>query len=662
MIPPIGSPEFCACLGQLAGWMEDFWDKWGDIVTKSIPGVELTMGIVSDMFKDLVQGGPVGVLKSLWSLTSTATDVLLIFRMTEGVANIVNQMNLPNRNAIMGTQLAKGFIASLADFTVHTEGGLGMSMKVGYNFTFVITILDHLLSWLWQGEMPTSPEAAECYLKGTITREQYECWLKLNGLDPKTYQPVLESKKERLTPPELIQYLRRIGMPDDFIATQLVRRNAFADVDAAGAVLNYDELPSVSDFLHWLQRNVFNDEYVQDYGLLDGFEDRFWAKFGQDLHALGVKKEYAELHYAAHWLNPSPGQLRDFVFRLRPGRDPDGWTFTADDYKRILAEQDVAPYFQDRFAATIYNLAPAGTLRDLFRLGKISRDELVAGYQDLGYSPATAEQFAAADDITRVRQRRSQYGGWTARNVVRAVVLGQMDYQIGLNHFFNLDYDQEEYDDALQAGRAALQERIYTRALSRQVSAVVGQIRAAQTAGVLDPDSAAGSLAQLGFPAPQAAAIAQATDAAMRTGLVVKAKARLRSAYLAGEIDEQFATIQLGNLGVTASSIALELAEWRIARTPNRKRRTAAQYISDLTSGLLHESEVRARLTNLGYESSDIDLFIAQARLKQTKQQQQLQQKADKANAKRAKSGAGTTSGGATGVGAGSGGGTGSGP
>src|SRR5207253_600623 len=133
------------------------------------------------------------------------------------------------------------------------------------------------------------------------------------------------------------QYVRRNGGGKDDERNAL-RALGFVDDRYAAAFQElYWELPSIGDHLEWLRKNVFDAHYVNDFNLLDGFDtddeinklpgvhdyksipvqkpNNFWAKFGGDLTALGMKKEYAALHYAAHWLNPSFTQLFEMTQR-----------------------------------------------------------------------------------------------------------------------------------------------------------------------------------------------------------------------------------------------------------------------------------------------------------------------------------------------------------
>src|SRR5205085_2634348 len=194
--------------------------------------------------------------------------------------------------------------------------------------------LDYVLNYVCASEAPTPSEAVEAYLRDYIKYDQYACILRMHGFDPDTQEPFTKARSEKLNPKEAIQWVRRHGLDSDRESAAL-RALGFYDTDQREAFKElYDELPSIGDHLEWLRKNVFDDKYVEDFKLMEGFEERFWPKFGGQLRALGMTKENASLHYAAHWINPSFSQQFEMVQRLRPGRVDPRLVFSRDDLLR----------------------------------------------------------------------------------------------------------------------------------------------------------------------------------------------------------------------------------------------------------------------------------------------------------------------------------------
>lgn len=137
------------------------------------------------------------------------------------------------------------------------------------------------------------------------------------------------------------------------------------DPDDQAIMLNLkDEIPTITDHLHWLARNVDDPEYTSQFLLWAGFDTKpkvielytqiaeatatgssstpefrrviqaieradipellqrrnFWDTFRADLESQGMRKRDALFHYLAHWKNPAPTEAARFLWRLRPGR------------------------------------------------------------------------------------------------------------------------------------------------------------------------------------------------------------------------------------------------------------------------------------------------------------------------------------------------------
>jgi hypothetical protein len=190
----------------------------------------------------------------------------------------------------------------------------------------------------------------------------------------------------RLTPREAIEYGFRNGWTQEQIQGRLNQLGFIDPQDQAERLAMHFHLPTIGDQLHFLQRNVFMKDYVKQYRLDEGFLERYWSEFGTQLLAVGVPQETARLHYAAHWINPAPTEMREFVYRLRPDKPGVQNPFTLDDYQRLLVEQDVAPFFRERFrrlSIVCQRWAMSETCTARFIMDD---EELRSIHQDLGYS------------------------------------------------------------------------------------------------------------------------------------------------------------------------------------------------------------------------------------------------------------------------------------
>ncbi len=622
-LPPVGSPEFCACLAQIRNWLRDVGLQAVDYIF----GIETSDG-----------GRAGGFLSSVATALLPIDDAPVVGRLGLGkrVKEIVDEMKpilgfitktiisspTCNPQEQIGVALARVLVRMFRKLTVGINFGVNVVVVLDVYLEQLETVINYVGNYSCPVEIPQVPEAIECILQGTVSLEQGACWLAMRGVDLSVWGPVLAARSDRLSPPERIQYMRRQGDEDEDIARELERFGWKRSGEAEKRVELYDELPTISDHLHWLTRNVFKKDYVEEFRLMDGFAEDFWPAFGKDLHSLGMKEKYAALHYAAHWINPSPGQLQEMVYRLRPGKEEVENTFTPEQYEKVLQEQDVGPFFRPRFKEILYQVPALTYLRDMHRMNLLTDEQMKSYHEDLGFKPEDSERFVQVDNIRKNRMRATEGHGWNPAALARAFQVGLVTEEFIHEQMKSFGYQPFEAEFLMERSKADLKHAALMRSISRTISAALAEVKTAQQAGVLTVGDAADAISALGYPAETATGIAQATDASSRVALVKQATLRIRSAYLHGEVDSAYAQQALVGLGIVPESILRFLSAWKIELTPRRKRRTALQTVDDLTAKLITEPEARAKLGNLGYDERDIELFLARGRLKEEAKQE----------------------------------------
>lgn len=514
---------------------------------------------------------------------------------------------------------------SLLELLHNTRLGCDLAVwaTVDYSLSLgeIVEVVNYFINASCPSQIPGIGETLECIRQGTISDEQANCWLAARGASRDVWQAVLDSGRDKLHPKELIQYARRTGQTDDQAIEALRGQGWTRPMEATAFVYLYDELPTISDHLHWLQRNVFDDSYVEQYQLMDGFDTRFWPKFGGDLRALGMKEDYARLHYAAHWITMPIGQMQEMTFRLRPDKPGVQNQFTPEDFQRLLAEQDIAPYFRPRLEEIRNKIPALGYLRDMYRANMLSDDEMKSYHRDLGYSETDSTLFVKIDGIQRSRMRVSGGHGWNPSAMGKAYAIGAMSQGDLEGRMQQQGYTVDEATDLRSRAVAEYNYSIIIRARSRAMMSQVTAVKDAIKVGVMSADDAARSLVALGWPQQFAQGLADATQVSANVDLVKQAIRKLKSAYLAGEIDDTYVVQNANGLGLLPDAIGRYLIAWKLQNTPNSKRRTATQIEADVASGNLSEAEAWVRLHNLGYEDADSRLFLVDAQAKIRSQQ-----------------------------------------
>lgn len=615
----IGSLEWCCVAEDLFKWLEGVgkliqqWlngtvkpDEWAQAVRDAMPPgtddsyIAQFLRWVGGFTAEIVQLAGRGIL--------TMADMI---RCASYYGKLLTNIQRPE--AYVTLLFVRNAISWIRETKIGSQSYLGFTVATYLQFPQLEAYVDTLLNYLCCTETPHVPDIAEAWLKGYISDEYRDCLLRLQGHEPHTWDTFIRSRGENLTPHEAIQFARRNG------ATYLQQIEALRTVgvvdtrNAAAMLKLYDELPTIQDHLHWLKKNVFNDEYVKQYRLEEGFIDRFWKAFGSDLTALGYTQERARLEYCAHWNMPSPTEMRQFIYRLRPGRVPKDRQFTKDDYKRILQEQDYNPLAQQWLADTA-NPVPALTyLRDMHRLDLLTDAEMQAYHGDLGYEEKESELFVKVDTIRKRRMRATQGSGWNPAAIRKAYGINQLTEDQVREKMTYQGYSQQDATDLMERAKSDVSYTVLVRARSRLLTTSIANVRQGIRVGTIDQQAASDALVKIGWQKQQADGIAALEMAAANTNRVAEAVRHLRSAFLRGEVDAQYSRVALQRIGIVAEATDSYLATWNLELTPFRKRRTASQIVKDIAEGLMPLDEATARLTNLGYEDTDRMLFLADA-------------------------------------------------
>jgi hypothetical protein len=664
-IEPPGSKEFCAQIPAIQRALEGIYDTLNHWLIE-VDAVDVIISHLKFEQPAEIVGSITGSFKALWNaivdlLTASIrwqSDLTLkVVREMRDLYQCIHKRC--DSKALLGLWIIKVVMSLVEDMQLGLDPGVWAVVKISIKFDKLREYISMLERYFCPTEPPTAEQATAAYLQDLIGRDRRDCIWRLNGHAPSVYETYALTERERLDWREAVQYARRLNLGAD-AESKFIRERGFVDsedVDMAREM--YWELPGIADHLHWLTRNVDDADYVQQYGLLDGFapdntirtipkfstyttvvdpgQRNFWATYGKDLTALGMRIENAAYHYAAHWIQPSPQQMQEFVYRSDEIEQFTGRPFTVNDYMRILAEQDYSPISRKWFAATVYQVPAISYVKEWYRQDIINRDQLESYHRRLGFSPDDARSFADIDDIQKRRMRTAATHGWTPAAINKAFALEQIDRTEHNQRFADLGYTPEE---ALHAQNVALLEldgKIATRARSRALTVIATTVTQGLDVGVLDTSTASAMMQQAGWPKQFADSFVSVENALAGIKVVRQGISYLRRRVLDGSIDFPTAAAELQRFGLTSPAIQRNLAVWRLSMTPRRKHRTASNIVNDLAQGHMTQPQAMVRLANLGYDNADSMLFLADAQAKVTKLNQQRLAAANKAGTARAK-------------------------
>lgn len=603
--------------------------------------------------------------------------------------------------------LVEGFVKGELSGTFHQEYsaetsvglealGLGGSKKgktagdvaVGLKFTaYLVPLaewLNHLIKASAPSELPTTEHVIEMYLRGKMGDQEAQGFLALNGCSWQLWKQVALSRAERPSILEIVQdsmrqvmgavpstaaALKAFHFTDEqsvqvleLVASACKQRGYAQGIDPEIFVRLFQELPTITDHLHWLARNADDLEYLSEFNLWAGFSDKatvvqmftelaertgydqahpaefaaliehvddqplpaiyanrdFYATFKSDLIAQGQRTVDSFLHYVAHWLQPALGEQREMLWRLRPGAVAPELEFGPTQLLRAMSEKDIAPFFQERLLAIAYHVIPLRFLRSLYNYSSLSSDQAQGILQDQGYTAADAATLVSAMELQRKLWLASQGHGNSPQELQALLAGGQITEEQYVN-----DMEAFGFPTATIAQGVDKVNKAFAHKLALQV---VAQVRRDFVSGLLTETQARNRLAD-----PIKAQnlidltinewtvekeLKEQEDTKKHADEVKKQKtAVIKTGFLDGRWDIGQAAAMLSQAGVTSAVIA-ELSDlWTLELTAKSKWPPLADLKAAAKDGNLPAGQFAALLASMNYSPEAIGVEVAEVLL-----------------------------------------------
>jgi len=167
-------------------------------------------------------------------------------------------------------------------------------------------------------------------------------------------------------------------------------------------MLAYKYYPGPSELTSWLAREVYEEDAITKYGLLDEAEKIDRSAF----YRAGLDDEQIDNFWKAHWMHPSFTQLTEMLHRgiLHPtDREPSNWTNNdavrtwEEDMEKELYEWyrlvEIPPHWRDKLTAMSYNVPTRVDVRRWYDLRTITEDRLRELYHNMGYHGKDLEDY-----------------------------------------------------------------------------------------------------------------------------------------------------------------------------------------------------------------------------------------------------------------------------
>jgi hypothetical protein len=307
----------------------------------------------------------------------------------------------------------------------------------------LIEMVDTCIRMTVPTEIPSITDAIEMYLKQQIDIEYCQCLVEINGGRWSEWRKMIQTRREKLHPHDIINLWRR-DMIDDAGVNQRLQELGIINEDERQNLLDLaTEVPTITDLLRFITKNVFNDDVVKRFKLDDAIDRAVKGPLPKWLKANGINQEALTAFWREHWQRPAWGHAAEMVYRLRPEKFGIGegqLGTTLDDFKLLLLETDWLPFWGDRMAEILYKPIPMRQLIQAYAIGQLTKDRLIGGLQDVGYSLDTATEFATTADF---RRHKALEGSEWVRDYQR--------YGINRNTAFNLLKADGYQDDEINA-------------------------------------------------------------------------------------------------------------------------------------------------------------------------------------------------------------------
>lgn len=463
-------------------------------------------------------------------------------------------------------------------------------------------------------EIPDVDTLLDLAIRGWITEDQAQTWLKMHGVllnstgtvdltgaiaeykdRAALWNRTYWAKQELPTTGELFDLANRGLLSNADLDTALRRRGFYSSI-VRGALENLRyEIPSSSDLVRFSVRHVFEPDLIARLGYNQEFRPIldmwhrfqglnypiFTGPFGEQVKTFEkdvglppgafiqsyldnglTDPTWAQAFWWSHWVLPSPTQGYEMYFRLRPDRnrafDPEfarDLDFGLEDLNLLLRANDYPPFYRSALAAIAHRIPGIRFLRQLRSTDVFKQEDVVELLLRQGYSPGDA------------------------------AVLGEA-------------VERNDRD-------------VRRKAIEQQAK---GQLARYWELGVIDKNEYVSLLQKHGLTPQDAADAADLAEIDLHADRVKKIIVYVKQQFIKGATDPDQTANLLRDAGVTPERAALYVADWGLEIRSKHRELSASQAYRMTCEGFLTLDDLSQRLANLGYAAGDIGLLVEETR------------------------------------------------
>jgi len=500
---------------------------------------------------------------------------------------------------------------------------------------------------------PTTTEATEAYLAGNLNDATFESWININGNCTEPWGHIVDARRARISPGDLAMALRRDFIDQDEYASE-VRGQGFIRPDQAETIFKLTEaLPGVQDIMRFMVRDVA-DEGIPFWEESDKIfklkYDHQLKKFGE---GQGIPEEFAKFAWRAHWVLPSPDQLAEMLHRN--SRLPKGDPAYVDEeiVRSTLQQQDIHPYWIDRFLSVSYRPLTRIDLRRAFDIGAIDRERVLEGYQQIGYDEENAETLTKfAEDL----KFRGLPGELPVRLWKSEVIDRQEAKKRLLADGFPAELVDQTLEDAakLQRGNTAMKlfakheislqdarQRLQAHGIPAAVynqwldEVALGfddhPILKKYNSGLVTAAQARAEMRLAGIPVARQNQLLDDENDKIDMEAKKRCARALRDRFMRGELNVPQAHVALGRIGIPPQRADAEVTAWGCELEAMGRDAPTSTLCRWLELGLINGNQFTDRLLTMGWSRDDAFRIVADCSAKLgAKRQKEIESSAKK--------------------------------
>ena len=475
-------------------------------------------------------------------------------------------------------------------------------------------------------------KAVAAYLANSISGESLDAHWAIAGLCNSSMNEYVKASRAKPVPLQLA-IMRRRRIIDAETYNSKMRELGYLERPVVDDLFKITEqVPTMAEIIRFMVRDTDDTRLVNKFKLDEGFTEKYGAQLKQWSEDQGVTELAARYNWRAHWTIPSPTQLFTFWHRLRYNPKFGTKEEQLQDIKDAMIQQDILPYWHERYLAVSFRPMRLIDIRRSFEIGTLKDNELVAQFIDLGYSDETAERMAAF--TRRLRDR-----GVVRSLPIRQWVKFALNRTDATNKLLADGIPQDVIDRAFSDAMPELVRSPYALAFVR------GDISRTEFVGKLtnwgcSPNIASDIADQLALkrkdhPAIEELAVGTitATEAnetmisdgmnpsvvskivvnvlkAVELSLVKQCQVAIRQKFVLGEVTQQEARTELESRKTTAERAMMLVNWWGCQLKSGEKQVSANTLCGWLASGAITSTDFADRLRRLGYNDTDVALMV----------------------------------------------------